>query len=194
MLQAGANQRLRCQSWFDIPATELFAPAGLGRQDVLELPQLRRAGSRRSGSRSRPTRGSRCGASRRPSRCFSRQVNSPYNYAFCDNLPQSIFDLSAQIVVGNPAHTPSFGDLNYNIVAAGLVTTVHLGHLGLVEEPAALRAADDPAGHGQRLRDRVQARRRPAGHPRVHLPLLDPAQRLPQPGQVPDERARSRSG
>jgi hypothetical protein len=27
-LQVGANQRLRCQSWFNIPATELFAPAG----------------------------------------------------------------------------------------------------------------------------------------------------------------------
>ena len=28
VLQAGANQRLRCQSWFDVPATEMFAAPG----------------------------------------------------------------------------------------------------------------------------------------------------------------------
>ena len=89
---------------------------------------------------------------------LSRQVSSPYNYSFSDNLPQSIFDLSATIVSSNPANTPGFGDLNYNIVAAGLVTTFDLRHLGLVEEPAALRAPVDPARDRKRLRDRVQAR------------------------------------
>ena len=122
VLQAGANQRLRCQSWFDIPATELFAPAGssgktfesylnsAGRVEAIWFPFTPKPWLKVwSVAPSKPF--------------FSKQVTSPYNYTFSDNLPQSVFDLSAQIVSGNPANTPSFGDLNYNIVAAGLVTT-----------------------------------------------------------------------
>ncbi|MFC6041534.1 cholesterol oxidase substrate-binding domain-containing protein [Nocardioides hankookensis] len=122
VLQAGANQRLRCQSWFDIPATELFAPAGsggktfesylnsAGRVEAIWFPFTPKPWLKVwSVAPSKPI--------------FSKQVNSPYNYTFSDNLPQSIFDLSAQIIGGNPAAVTDFGTLNYNIVAAGLVTT-----------------------------------------------------------------------
>lgn len=122
VLQAGANQRLRCQSWFNIPATELFAAAGssgrtfesylnsAGRAEAIWFPFTANPWLKVwSVSPSKPL--------------LSRQVNSPYNYTFSDNLPQSIFDLAAQIVSSNPANTPGFGDLNYNIVASGLVTT-----------------------------------------------------------------------
>ncbi|WP_028643811.1 cholesterol oxidase substrate-binding domain-containing protein [Nocardioides sp. URHA0020] len=122
VLQAGANQRLRCQSWFDVPATELFAPAGSGGKTFDSY--LRSAGRVEAiwfPFTAKPWLKVWSVAPSKP--FFSRQVTSPYNYTFSDNLPQSIFDLSAQIVSSNPANTPGFGDLNYNIVAAGLVTT-----------------------------------------------------------------------
>ena len=122
VLQVGANQRLRCQSWFDVAATELFAPAGssgktltsylssAGRVEAIWFPYTPKPWLKVwSVSPSKPL--------------LSRQVNAPYNYTFSDSLPQSFFDLAAAIVSGNPAGTPDFGLTNYNIVAAGLVTT-----------------------------------------------------------------------
>ncbi len=122
VLQAGPNQRLRCQSWFDVPATELFAPAGSGGKTFSSyLNSAGRVEAIWFPFTSKPWLKVWSVAPNKP--FLSRQVNSPYNYTFSDNLPQSVFDLSATIVSSNPANTPGFGDLNYNIVAAGLVTT-----------------------------------------------------------------------
>lgn len=122
VLQAGANQRLRCQSWFDIPATELFAPAGssgktfesflnsAGRVEAIWFPFTPKPWLKVwSVAPSKPI--------------LSRKVDSPYNYSFSDNLPDAVFDLSSQILSGNPSAVTDFGTLNYQIVAAGLVTT-----------------------------------------------------------------------
>jgi FAD/FMN-containing dehydrogenase len=122
VLQAGPNQRLRCQSWFDIPATELFAPAGsggktfesflnsAGRVEAIWFPFTPKPWLKVwSVAPSKPF--------------FAKQVNSPYNYTFSDDLPDVFFDLAESIVRGDPAGTPDFGLNNYNIVAAGLVTT-----------------------------------------------------------------------
>lgn len=122
VLQAGANQRLRCQSWFDVPATELFAPAGSGGKTFTSyLNSAGRVEAIWFPFTAKPWLKVWSVAPSKP--LLSRQVNSPYNYAFSDSLPQSIFDLSAAIVGGNPAAVVDFGPLNYNIVAAGLVTT-----------------------------------------------------------------------
>lgn len=122
VLQAGANQRLRCQSWFDIPATELFAPAGSGGKTFSSyLNSAGRVEAIWFPFTPKPWLKVWSVAPSKP--LLSRQVNSPYNYTFSDSLPQSIFDLSAQIIGGNPAGVVDFGPLNYNIVAAGLVTT-----------------------------------------------------------------------
>lgn len=122
VLQTGVNQRLRCQSWFNIPATEMFAPAGssgrtvqsylnsAGRMEAIWFPFTPNPWLKVwSVAPSKPI--------------LSRQVNAPYNYSFSDNLPSFFFDLAEAIVSGNPAGTPDFGLSNYNIVAAGLVTT-----------------------------------------------------------------------
>ncbi|GAA4705904.1 cholesterol oxidase substrate-binding domain-containing protein [Nocardioides conyzicola] len=122
VLQAGANQRLRCQSWFDVPATELFAPAGSsGRTFTSYLSSAGRVEAIWFPFTDKPWLKVWSVAPSKP--LLSRQVNSPYNYTFSDSLPQSIFDLSAQIIGGNPGAVVDFGPLNYNIVAAGLVTT-----------------------------------------------------------------------
>ena len=121
-LQAGANQRLRCQSWFNVPVSELFAPQGSsGRTFASYVYDAGRVEAIWYPFTDKPWIKVWSVAPNKP--LFSKQVNSPYNYPFSDNLPQSFFDLAAQIVGGNGSLTPSFGDLQYNITAAGLVTT-----------------------------------------------------------------------
>jgi len=121
-LQVGANQRLRCQSWFNVPVSELFATQGSsGRTFASYVYDTGRVEAIWYPFTDKPWLKVWSVAPNKP--LFSRQVNSPYNYPFSDNLPQSFFDLAAQIVGGNGALTPSFGDLQYNITAAGLVTT-----------------------------------------------------------------------
>jgi FAD/FMN-containing dehydrogenase len=121
VLQAGANQRLRCQSWFDVPATELFANSTSGRTFTSYLSSAGRVEAIWFPFTEKPWLKVWSVSPSKP--WFSREVSSPYNYTFSDSLPQSIFDMSAQIVGGHPEYTPDFGSLNYNTVAGGLVTT-----------------------------------------------------------------------
>ncbi|HKY13948.1 MAG TPA: cholesterol oxidase substrate-binding domain-containing protein [Microthrixaceae bacterium] len=121
-LQVGANQRLRCQSWFDVPWTTMF-------------------GSSASASRSFSSYMNSSGRveaiwfpftdnpwlkvwSRSPSKpFFARSVSSPYNYGFSDNLSSELTSLIAQIVAGNGSLTPTFGTTQIATVGAGLIST-----------------------------------------------------------------------
>jgi FAD/FMN-containing dehydrogenase len=118
-LQAGANQRLRCQSWVDIPATELFGTSGRtfasyletsGRVEAIWFPFTANPWLKVwTVKPSKPL--------------FSRHVSRPYNYSFSDDLPPELTDLVAQLISGNGALTPAFGQAQYAAVAAGLVLT-----------------------------------------------------------------------
>ncbi len=121
-LQTGANQRLRCQSFFDIPAAELFAPAGssghtfasyvekAGRVEAIWFPFTDTPWLKTwTVSPSKPW--------------TSRAVTSPYNYPFSDDISQAESDLVSQIVGGDPAVATAFGPLQFAVAAAGLVTT-----------------------------------------------------------------------
>ncbi|WP_051748055.1 cholesterol oxidase substrate-binding domain-containing protein [Nevskia soli] len=121
-LQVGTNQRLRCQSWFDKTAAELFAPAGssgntftsylnsAGRVETIWFPFTPKPWLKVwSIAPSKPW--------------TSSQVNQPYNYSFSDGIDQSIVDAQAQAVLNDPTTTPNFGLTQYNVVAAGLVLT-----------------------------------------------------------------------
>ena len=121
-LQAGPNQRLRCRSWFDVPATELFAPPGsagrtfasyldsAGRIEAIWFPFTANPWIKVwSVSPSKPA--------------FARTVTSPYNYSFSDSTPQQLVDVLAQIVGGDPSAATTLGPLQFNIVASGLVLT-----------------------------------------------------------------------
>lgn len=120
-LQAGANQRLRCQSWVNVPATELFGTGGgrtfasylesSGRVEAIWFPFT--ANPWLKVWTVRPTRP-----------LLSRQVTGPYNYPFSDNLPSPVTDLLGQIISGNGGLTPAFGQAQYAAVAAGLVGTL----------------------------------------------------------------------
>lgn len=120
-LQTGANQRLRCQTWVNIPAAELYAPSGspgrtyssfaesTGRLTAIWFPFT-----------SKPWVKVWTVAPSKP--LFSREVTSPYAYSFTDLSPD-IADMAAQIISGNGALTPAFGQLQYDAVAAGVVLT-----------------------------------------------------------------------
>lgn len=121
-LRVGPNQRLRCQSWVNIPATKLFGPAGssagtfagyldsAGRVEAIWFPFTTNPWLKVwSVSPARPRR--------------SREVTAPYNYPFTDSLPQKVVDAVAQILSGDQSAATLLGPLQFGIVAAGLVVT-----------------------------------------------------------------------
>lgn len=121
-LAAGTNQRLRCQSWFNIPVSEMFAPQGSGgRTFASYVYDTGRVEAIWYPFTDKPWLKVWTVAPNKP--FFSRQVTSPYNYPFSDNLPPALTDLLGDIISGQGWLTPSFGQLQYDITAAGLVTT-----------------------------------------------------------------------
>ena len=122
-LQVGANQRLRCQSWFDIPWTQMFAAQGSGASRTFA---------------SYATSSGRVEAiwfpftdnpwlkvwSRSPNKpFFAKQVNSPYNYGFSDQLSPELQAQAAQIIAGNGSVTPAFGQGQIAFVGSALIVT-----------------------------------------------------------------------
>jgi len=122
-LRVGPDQRLRCQSWFDVPATEIYAPPTT-------------AGSRSLASYVKNSGRVVCiwfpfttspwlrvftPAPTQP--WTSRAVSSPYNYPFNDIVPQSVSDLLSQIIAGDAAATPTFTAAQMDAISAGLIAT-----------------------------------------------------------------------
>ncbi len=122
-LQVGTNQRLLCQSWLDIPWTQMFAAPGsgvsrtfasyaesVGRVEAIWFPFTANPWLKVW--------------SRKPSKpFFAKEVDGPYNYPFSDNLSPEATDLVVKIISGNGALTPIFGQTQIAVVGAGLITT-----------------------------------------------------------------------
>jgi FAD/FMN-containing dehydrogenase len=144
-LQVGVNSRLRCQSRVDIPVTTLLGPPGTagptfasfiessGRVEAIWYPYTDHPWLKVwSVSPARPL--------------FSREVTSPYNYPFSDNLPETASDLIARIVNGDGAVTPIFGATELSVTATGLLATASADIWGwsknllLYIRPSTLRA------------------------------------------------------
>ncbi|MEZ4216548.1 MAG: cholesterol oxidase substrate-binding domain-containing protein [Myxococcota bacterium] len=121
-LQVEANHNLRCQSWIDIPASEMFAPQGSGgrtfasyvassgRVEAIWFPFTQKPWLK-------------VWTVRKTKPLFSKKVTAPYNYPFSDNITSDASALLEQILTGSPWLTPAFGQLNYDIVASGIVLT-----------------------------------------------------------------------
>ncbi|ADP80486.1 cholesterol oxidase substrate-binding domain-containing protein [Pseudofrankia inefficax] len=122
-LQVGANQRLRCQSWFNINWTELFAaPGSSGRTFASYVESAGRVEAIWFPFTDNPWLKVWTRSPNKP--LLSRQVSSPYNYSFSDNLPSSITDLVAQISTGAPQLAPTLGQTQIAVVGAGLISTL----------------------------------------------------------------------
>jgi FAD/FMN-containing dehydrogenase len=122
-LQVGANSRLRCQSFVDVPASALFGAPGSssqtfdsyveesGRVETIWFPFT-----------SAPWLKVWTISPQKP--LLSREVNAPYNYVFADVIPQTLSGLIKEILDGDVAITPTFGQAELAIVAAGLLGTL----------------------------------------------------------------------
>ncbi|QTL39432.1 cholesterol oxidase substrate-binding domain-containing protein [Xenorhabdus budapestensis] len=122
-LQAGKNQRLRCESIINIPAAELFAPVQdeknkktfshfldkSGRVEAILFPFTIHPWLKVwSISPEKPL--------------SSVQVTQPYNYPFSDNIPIQLSDLIKKLTHNLPNITPAFGAGQYFIMASYFLT------------------------------------------------------------------------
>jgi len=122
-LQVGANSRLRCQSFVNVPASALFGAPGSSSQTFdAYLEQSGRVETIWFPFTSEPWLKVWTISPQKP--LFSRQVNTPYNYVFADVIPQTLSDLIKEILAGDVAVTPTFGQAELAIVAAGLLATL----------------------------------------------------------------------
>ncbi len=122
-LQVGANQRLRCQSLVNVPATELFAPQGSsGRTFASYIDSAGRVEAIWYPFTSNPWLKVWSVSPTRP--LTSREVIAPYNYPFSDVLPESVVNLVEPMIEGQGWITPSFGQAEFEVTAAGLLATL----------------------------------------------------------------------
>ncbi len=119
------NHNLRCQSYVNISADEMFAAGGSdGRTIESFLDSAGRIEVIWYAFTERPWLKVWSVQPDKPA--ISRRVSSPYNYPFSDNLPKLVTDLAREIVAGNPAVAPLFGSTIYSATAAGLAATLGL--------------------------------------------------------------------
>jgi FAD/FMN-containing dehydrogenase len=122
-LQVGENTRLRCQSFVDVPGSALFGAPGSssqtydnyveesGRVETIWFPFT-----------SAPWLKVWTISPTKP--LLSREVDAPYNYVFADVIPQTLSNLIKEILNGDVAVTPTFGQAEISIVTAGLLATL----------------------------------------------------------------------
>jgi hypothetical protein len=122
-LQVGENQNLRCQSFVDIPAAELFADPSAGGSRTLAsyIESAGRVETIWFPYTDNPWLKVWSVCAHKPSR--SRAVTEPYNYPFSDNVPNELSTLADQIVTGRGELTPAFGRMCQAATIAGLAAT-----------------------------------------------------------------------
>ncbi|WP_307874017.1 MULTISPECIES: cholesterol oxidase substrate-binding domain-containing protein [unclassified Frankia] len=122
-LRVGPNKRLRCQSWFNIAASTLYAPpATAGPQSFSSFVNSSgRVVSIWFPFTANPWLRVWTVSPTKPA--LSRQVSSPYNYPFNDIIPQQISDLLTQITLGDVAQTPTMMQTQISLIGAGLIST-----------------------------------------------------------------------
>ncbi|TPE14564.1 FAD-binding protein [Pantoea vagans] len=122
-LQVPRNKRLRCQSFVNVPAVELFGQEGegirtytsyldkCGRAEIIWFPFT-------------TTPWLKIWTESPAYNRISKPVHSPFNYPFSDNIPVQVSDLVRKIHNGFPELTPSLGNLMFNLVNIGLGATI----------------------------------------------------------------------
>lgn len=122
-LQVGANTRLRCQSFTDVPASALFGAPGSSSQTFDSyVQQSGRVETIWFPFTSAPWLKVWTIAPEKP--LLSREVNTAYNYVFADVIPKTLSVLIQDIIDGDVAITPTFGQAELDIVSAGLLGTL----------------------------------------------------------------------
>ena len=122
-LQVATSQNLRCQSWVDISAADLFAPPatagsnslasyadGAGRVEAIWFPFT-----------ATPWLKVWSIAPAKPA--LSIAVSSPYNYSFTNSVTTAENQFFDQVAAGDTSGTPSFEGTAMALVDTGLVST-----------------------------------------------------------------------
>ncbi|MFS4108765.1 cholesterol oxidase substrate-binding domain-containing protein [Streptomyces sp. PD-S100-1] len=121
VLRVGADRNLRCQSFLDIPATELFAAPGAPAGTRTLAGYLDRTGRAEAiwfAFTDRPWLKVWSVAPQRP--FGARAVDGPYNYPFSDSLPEPVARLAGDLVAGAWASAPLFGQVQYLLAKVAL--------------------------------------------------------------------------
>jgi FAD/FMN-containing dehydrogenase len=122
-LQVGANTRLRCQSFVNVPASALFGAPGSSSQTFdAYLEKSGRVETIWFPFTSEPWLKVWTVVPQKP--LLSREVDAPYNYVFADIIPETLSGLIKEILEGDVSVTPTFGQAELAIVAAGLLGTL----------------------------------------------------------------------
>ena len=122
-LQVGLNSRLRCQSFVDVAASALFGAPGSSSQTFDSyVEQSGRVETIWFPFTSAPWLKVWSISPHKP--LLSREVTTPYNYVFSDVIPQTLSNLIKEILSGDVAVTPTFGQAELSIVSAGLLATL----------------------------------------------------------------------
>ncbi|ALN91294.1 cholesterol oxidase substrate-binding domain-containing protein [Lysobacter gummosus] len=143
-LQAGPNQRLRCQSNVGIAASELFAaPGSTGRTFASFLDKSGRVETIHFPFTRNPWLKVWTLTPDLPP--MVREAATPFNYPFSDSIPPELTDLICDINLGDVSRTPALGALQYSLVSAGLMFTASFDlwgwsrNLMLYVKPSTLR-------------------------------------------------------
>jgi FAD/FMN-containing dehydrogenase len=122
-LQTGANTRLRCQSFVNVSASALFGAPGSSSQTFDSyVEQSGRVETIWFPFTSEPWLKVWTICPQKP--LLSREVEAPYNYVFADVIPQTLSGLIKELLDGDVAVTPTFGQAELSIVTAGLLATL----------------------------------------------------------------------
>ncbi|MBC2866197.1 FAD-binding protein [Streptomyces mexicanus] len=121
VVRVGADHHLRCRSFVDIPATELFAAPGAPAGTRTLARFVDRAGRVEAiwfAFTDRPWLKVWTVAPTRP--LASRAVDEPYNYPFSDSLPEPVARLAGDLISGAWASAPLFGQVQYLLTKVAL--------------------------------------------------------------------------
>jgi len=123
-LRVGPNANLRCRSIMNVHVDEMFASPGSGARRTLAhyVEQSGRVEAIWFPFTDYPWLKVWSVAPTKP--LLSRAVDKPYNYVFADSIPRELADLADQLVSGNGAGTPVFGNAELAVVNAGLLATM----------------------------------------------------------------------
>lgn len=122
VLQVGVNQRLRCQSITDIPASELFGPVKPGARTLSRFAdQTGRVEAILFPFSEQPWLKVWSVSPEKPE--GSREVTQPYNYPFSDSISPAVEGILNLILSGAGSLTPRLGAAQMAAVDAGLIVT-----------------------------------------------------------------------
>jgi FAD/FMN-containing dehydrogenase len=119
VLRAEPNDNLRCESWTSISGAELFAPPGSGGRLFTDfLADAGRVEAIWYPFTANPWLKVWTIEPTKP--FWAREVSSPYNYPFSDQLSDDAVAIFDDLVSGSPELAPTFGGIMYTTTVLGL--------------------------------------------------------------------------